>query len=379
MNTLIIGAGVAGLTLNAYLSRRGFTPDIVERASTTHHTGYSLGLFPLGSNVLHGLGVHDKFMKISQPVRHYRYGNGKGELVHTYDFEDFTRAHGPYQMIGRGELLTLLLEAGNEPEIQFQTTVQSIEQTNHRTLVKFSNGVEKEYDLVVACDGMNSQVRKMVFEEGANSYKTGWGGWMWWMDSDLPDHDTVTEYWCVGRFMGVYPAKSRVACFVGGPNDEMKAEGNVEVARHIQEKFRSLEGPAAAVLESLSHQEKPFYWDLLDVRADLWHKGRVVLVGDSGGGFLPTAGVGASMAMESAAVLHDILLRTGPEFVPKALEKFQKRRQPRVFKAQNTSRTLAKIMTVKKAPLAWGRDYLMKFCTVEDLLKDISEMMNSPA
>lgn len=378
MRILIIGAGVAGLTLQAALHKRGIETSLIERASTTHHTGYSLALFPIGSNVLHGLGVHKKFMQISQPVRHYRYGNGKGELVHTYDFDHFVEDYGPYQMLGRGELLELLLEAGDHPEIRFNTSVESLVQDENVAKVTFSDGTESEYDLVVGADGIHSSTRRMVFGE-ADMYKTGWGGWMWWLGGDLPDHDTVTEYWYVGRFIGVYPAKDRVACFVGGPTKEMKVEGNVGVAAHLKEKFDTFEGPAAAVLESLEHQEAPFYWELSDVRAKDWVNGRVVLLGDSGGGFLPTAGIGASMALESAAVLNDVLMRTDSSYLPKALERFQKRRQKRVFKAQDTSRQLAKIMTVSSAPVAWGRDFLMKFATIEQMLKDVAELMDSPA
>jgi 2-polyprenyl-6-methoxyphenol hydroxylase-like FAD-dependent oxidoreductase len=60
-----------------------------------------------------------------------------------------------------------------------------------------------------------------------------------------------------------------------------------------------------------------FYWRLDDCRAPSWRAGRVALLGDSACGFLPTAGIGASMAMESAAVLADELDRTDAKFCRK--------------------------------------------------------------
>ena len=73
-----------------------------------------------------------------------------------------------------------------------------------------------------------------------------------------------------------------------------------------------------------------FFWMLNDQRAQSWYKGLVVLLGDSAAGFMPTAGVGASLALESAAVLNDVLSRTGVEFIPHALQLFEKRRKHRV-------------------------------------------------
>ncbi|MGP8059552.1 MAG: FAD-dependent monooxygenase [Acidimicrobiales bacterium] len=58
MKTLIIGAGMAGLTLSGYLCQQGRPPVIIER-STAAEGGYALGLYPLGSCVLHGLRTYE--------------------------------------------------------------------------------------------------------------------------------------------------------------------------------------------------------------------------------------------------------------------------------------------------------------------------------
>lgn len=85
-----------------------------------------------------------------------------------------------------------------------------------------------------------------------------------------------------------------------------------------------------------------YYWPLNDVRCQQWYKGRVVLVGDSVMGFLPTAGLGASMAMESAAVLADELSRTDTKYLSYALQNYQARRKARVERLHTVSRWLAR-------------------------------------
>ena len=70
-----------------------------------------------------------------------------------------------------------------------------------------------------------------------------------------------------------------------------------------------------------------FLWRMSDVRARSWVQGRVALVGDAVAAFLPTAGVGASMALESAAVLADELSHTDAVHLPNALDPYYNRRQ----------------------------------------------------
>jgi glycosyltransferase involved in cell wall biosynthesis len=84
--------------------------------------------------------------------------------------------------------------------------------------------------------------------------------------------------------------------------------------------FAALDGKAGAILHSLpGDEEELFFWKLADQRAESWVKDRVVLLGDAAAAFLPTAGIGASMAMESAAVLADELSRADVAHLDHAL------------------------------------------------------------
>jgi hypothetical protein len=56
-----------------------------------------------------------------------------------------------------------------------------------------------------------------VFGESA-IFDTSWGGWVWWAGHALASHDTVTEYWGAGRFLGVYPTKQRIGIVACAPS-----------------------------------------------------------------------------------------------------------------------------------------------------------------
>ena len=121
-----------------------------------------------------------------------------------------------------------------------------------------------------------------------------------------------------------------------------------------------------------------FFWDLSDYRSHRWTSGRVALLGDASCAFLPTAGVGASMALESAAVMADELSRTNSQFVSKAFALYEKRRRRRAELAQDDSRKLAVWMSTDSAPLVWTRDQFMKVATMASLVRNISHSLGEP-
>ena len=121
-----------------------------------------------------------------------------------------------------------------------------------------------------------------------------------------------------------------------------------------------------------------FFRKLEDCRVPLWSKGRVVPMGDSACAFLPTAGVGASTAMEAAAVLGDELGRTDAMGVELALRHYETRRRKRAEGAQTASRRIAGLMFVKSTPVAWGRDQLMKFYSIAEFAKEIELSLTEP-
>ncbi|MBI1387060.1 MAG: NAD(P)-binding protein [bacterium] len=380
MRILIIGAGVAGLTLSALLHRRGITPVVIERADRFDHSGYMLGLYYLGSRVLHGLGVFDDFLDQSVEMRKYIIQNWRGDVIHDYDLQPLTTEYGPLQGISRPGLIDLLRKASGDIPIRMGTTVRAINQTSSQVEVEFHDGSTDRFDLVVGADGLHSDTRALVLEEQDYAYrKTGWGGWVAWVDSNLAPNDKYTEYWDAGRFIGLYPTSGRLGVFVGGPIQSLKAKG---FHQYIED-LRGRNGPSIspriqAILDAIKDEQAPFFWDFHDCHTQRWVKGRVVLLGDAAVGFLPTAGIGASMAMESAAVLNDELSRTDARFIEKALRLFEKRHRKRAESAQRTSRRLGNIMTVKSAPLVWARNQMLRWYTLKMLISGIAKIMDEP-
>jgi 2-polyprenyl-6-methoxyphenol hydroxylase-like FAD-dependent oxidoreductase len=378
MRVLIVGAGIGGLTLAALLRRWNIIPDVIDRAPNFDHAGYMLGLYPLGSRILHGLGAFEAFVATSEPMDYYALANGKGEVIHRYDLGVITDRFGPIRQLSRGELLTLLAAAAGHPPVRMGVEIEAIEQHDDEVLARTSDREARRYDLVVGADGIHSAVRRHVFGD-STPFDTGWGGWVWWADHRLVPHDTVTEYWGAGRFLGVYPTKNRIGVVACGPVRDMDPHDRAGRRERILRHFAALEGKAGAILQSLPGDDAElFFWPLADQRAASWVNGRVVLLGDAAAAFLPTAGIGASMAMESAAVLADELSRADAAHLEHPLGFYEARRRKRVEAAQNDSRHMARMMFIESVPLAWGRDQALKFYSLEQLVKQIAKIFEQP-
>ena len=376
IRTLIVGAGVAGLTLAALLRQRGEHPAIIERAASQDDAGYNLALYPLGSRVLHGLGLFDRFLEVSVPAPQYRLGNGRGEIVHNFDMSALLATYGPIQGIRRVELLDVLKEGLHDVPINFGSTATNVQSNAHTAAVTFNDGSTAEFDLVVAADGMHSEMRKMILRAAEFAYwETGWACWVAWAPPNIQPEGTMTEFWGAGRGVGIYPVRGAQGVVLVGPKAAMLQEGRVQFAEHVRRQFGMMRGPIAAVVDAVAGSDDAFFWDLHDCRCDTWSRGRVVLLGDAAVGFLPTAGVGASMAMLSAAALADELSRADAERIEYALRLYERRDRKKVESAQDNSRKLAKLMMIESTPLAWGRDQLMKYYTLDRALKEIVDIM----
>lgn len=376
MRVCIVGAGIAGLALAALLRKQHIEPFIVERAANFDRTGYGVGLYPLGSRVLHGLGLHEEYMLRSAPYDTYELHNGHGELVQTYDVQATFAQYGPLRGITRGDLLTVLEEGLDGTEIHFGTTISRIEQGDGEVHATFTDGSTGIFDVLVGADGMHSTTRAQVLDSSEyDEWDTKWGAWVSWIEEPVLKDGSAMEFWGAGNFLGFYPVKDSVMACAAFPKTFMQ-NGKARAIDLIREQFGHLQSEVAqALLRVLEKDSTPFYWDLHDYRASVWQKGRVVLVGDAACGFLPTAGIGATMALNAAAALADELSRVDATYACNGIKLFVARQQHRTEAAQDKSRQLGELMFVQNKPAAWGRDHLMQFYTPHEFAHDTTKLM----
>ena len=65
---LIVGGGIAGLTLARALHQQGFTVELVERSPEWQATGAAIQLHANGMRILHALGLGQEVERIEAKV-----------------------------------------------------------------------------------------------------------------------------------------------------------------------------------------------------------------------------------------------------------------------------------------------------------------------
>ena len=373
LRTLVVGAGIAGATFAALQRQRGEPVALLERnPASADDNGYMLGLLPLGGRVLNGLGLADRGAAASLDMRHYDLYDRRGRLIRRFPLHQIVERFGSWQGIERGVLLGLLRSACGP--ITYDATVTGLERSGETVVVTFDDGSTTRCDLVVAADGLHSPTRDLLLDpDETEDFDTGWAGFVVWATPDGQERDTYSELWSDGWGIGLYPVPGRVGIFLAGRHRELVNRSASDHADALAATVPA--GPFATALSSLDRSSPGFLWKMADHRATVWSRDRAVLLGDAAAGFLPTAGVGASAAMDSAAALADELSRADIPHLDHALALYERRQRPRVERAQKNSRTLARTMFVHGGAKTFARDQLARLYSLDRLVSDISGVM----
>lgn len=377
LRVLVVGAGVAGLTLAQLLRRSGLNPVLIERASSSTEPGYMLALMPLVNQAIREIGVWDDYVAKSVPFHHYRVHGHHGQLLREYEIDTLLDVDGEYLGIMRGSLMEVL--SGQGAPIGHSATLKAIRQTAdlvEATLRSEAGDVEGVFDAVIFADGLHSDGRAKLLEpRQVTTYDTDWAGWVAWIDTDATHADRGDEIWGDGFFVGIYPVKGQAGVFVGGNRADMSA-GPAAFVKHIRAQLRARDPWFEQALARIETDDDLYFWKLTDCRAEHWAIGRAALVGDAAAGFLPTAGIGAGMAMESATVLAHHLRDVSRDGVAEALRAYERAQRPRVEAAQDNSRQLAKLMFRQSSVLAVLRDLAVRLLPLGTAIRPIRKLLD---
>ena len=374
---------MAGLTTAALLGRTGSHEVVVlEHAEGFGEVGYGIGLYPLGSAVFHALGSYDELARRSTTFATYEVHGPDGQLLQTVDLGALLADFGPMLGVTRADIIDVLLSSVPAGAVRFGQHAVGVQATGGGVAVTTAQGETFEGDVAVAADGMHSALRASIFGD-VQPHDTGFDAWMWWAPPGAVSPDVVAEYWGPSAFVGLYPMTRGINVAVAVPR-ELSPSPDADPAAIIAALRSTVaeHAPAAGAIAGLweAGGSKPFLWPMQDVRApDITAlDDRVALCGDSGIGFLPTAGVGASNALRSAAALAYDLSLADAASAPLAVARWRQRVRKLVDKNQEDSRELAKVMMVKHGATSAVVNAVMKHAPVTMMTSSIVKSMQVP-
>lgn len=344
--TLLVGGGIAGLACAIALARAGVQCDVVELNHTP--TGAAIGITGRAADALGELGVYDDCFAASSAFHRDSTAVSQMDAAGNLISAGPPRPDWPGSKVGMGIVRPVLLQVMADAakqlgvNIQIGVTIDVIDEQDDGALVKFSDGSQRRYDLVVGADGLGSKVRSLVFPDAPKPAYSGQFSVRWMVQGE----PVGGEGWYispVGR-LGFYNLPQGVTYIAAVFNiPQWKWMDYPEVHALFASLLDSYTAPAIVELRSRLTADadliaRPFEWLLVP---QPWYSGRTLLVGDAAHATTAHLGMGGGMALEDAVVLGQCI--AAADALPEALAAFVERRYERVRTVVETSLTLSKL------------------------------------
>jgi len=218
-DVIIVGAGIGGLTLGLALQQRGFPCRIFESAAEIRPIGVGINLLPHATKELAALGLEQSLASVAIETTDATFFNRFGQLIYQ---EPLGRAAGyehPQFSIHRGDLQMVLLEVfrarAESDRLKTSHHCTGVEQDESGVSVHFAEGPgganrsTVRGRVAIACDGINSAIRKQFFPgEGEPRYSrvNMWRGVTRWKPI-LSGASMVRAGWLSHGKMVIYPIR----------------------------------------------------------------------------------------------------------------------------------------------------------------------------
>ncbi|KAG0374834.1 hypothetical protein BGX24_009878 [Mortierella sp. AD032] len=165
VTVIIVGGGIGGLSLANMFERAGISYLILEKATTIRALGSSLGLDASSLPVMEQLGLLEDFYRASKPVRQFNFFNEGVKPIGVVDFSDLEEIGGyPAIILDRPAFYNVLLKNIPKEKIKYNKRVLSIAQDEDGATASCSDGSAYLSTIIIGADGAYSAVRQNIYK-----------------------------------------------------------------------------------------------------------------------------------------------------------------------------------------------------------------------
>lgn len=339
---LIVGAGIAGLTLAAALERFGISPVVVELEDESLSRGLALMLTSNAVLALRGVGLDKVIIERGVTLERIVHTDPPGKPIEDHDLRPANERYAPNLGITRGGLMSGLASAART-RARHATTIASLAGSAEEPEVVLSDGTRARFDLVVGADGINSAVRKVIYPRLEPIYRS-FCAWRTVINS-APCGPVFRLSSATGCFLGSFPvAPNMVYAFLLAYYAEIPILSRAERLARFKKLAMRFHENVSPLIGQQQDPARLIFVPVMEVQTRSYYQGRIVVIGDAAHAFSPLLAQGAAMAIEDAVALAEAL--GSCDDVDAALRSYQTRRLPRVetIRAAVRRRTVARGM-----------------------------------
>jgi 2-polyprenyl-6-methoxyphenol hydroxylase-like FAD-dependent oxidoreductase len=354
---LIIGGGIAGLCSAITLQQIGIKVKVYERNTEPTVAGAGIIIAPNALQALEPYRISDKIIRHGNPSDGFHILSDRGRPLTQLKVPS---SYGSLYSIHRQDLQNILLSALSPDTVEWGKQFLHLEQKDDHVQVAFSDGSQAVGDLVVAADGIHSNIRKQVFQKDTYRYAgyTCWRGVI--SDESLPGlSQHFIETWGTNGRFGIVPLPNKKVYWYALINAR---QGDSRMANYstkdLHRQFQNYHDPIPSLLlKTASHDL--IHRDIVDIAPmKCFYSDRVVFIGDAAHAITPNMGQGACQAMEDARILAECL-RIQNNY-QEAFEEYEARRRKRIEQISKQSWKVGKMAQSESFLFTSVRNQLMK-------------------
>ena len=161
---IVIGAGIAGMSVAIGLRRLNIETLIIEQATELGEIGSGISLWPNALKALARLGIDGAVRRLAIEEGSGGIRSWRGTLLFQLDLRELRRELGEVTVIlHRAELLSVLRDLTAAADMRLGARCIGFEQNDRRVKALLSDGTSVEGDLLLGADGLHSVVRAQLF------------------------------------------------------------------------------------------------------------------------------------------------------------------------------------------------------------------------
>jgi 2-polyprenyl-6-methoxyphenol hydroxylase-like FAD-dependent oxidoreductase len=348
MKVIVVGGGIAGLSLALSLHQAGIGVRVYEAVDNLEPLGVGINLQSAAVRELTELGLGDALAQTGIATRELTYFSKFGQLIWSEPRGLSAGYKWPQYSIHRGRLQLLLLRATRERigHRNFSGGLRLVrfEENHDRVIATFANDssgalLSDDADILIGADGIHSTVRRQLYPSEVEPHFAQQLLWRGAVDAEpfLGDHTMIIAGHFNQRIV-VYPIArgdrkgyrlTNWICQIAVPDDTPAREDwNRSVPRDRALKaFDNWRFPWIDLHALIKRTPEVYEFPLLDRDpVQTWTLGRVTLVGDAAHPMQPIGSQAGSQAIIDSRILTAMLLEASDPI--EALKRYDAERRP---------------------------------------------------